>query len=80
MHCEKSVCIRIYSGPYSVWTRENTDQNNFEYRHFLPSNVKGNSSTPEGLYWSKHKTKVVIIWFQFVTMKFQPAQAGEILL
>ena len=24
-----------YSGPYSVRTRENTDQDNYEYRHFL---------------------------------------------
>ena len=23
--------------PYSVWMRENTDQNNFEYGHFLRS-------------------------------------------
>ena len=48
MHCVKSVCIRSYSGPYfpalglntekySVRVRENTDQNNSKYWHFLRS-------------------------------------------
>ena len=36
-HCVKSVLIRSYSGPYSVQMRENTDQNNSEYGHFLRS-------------------------------------------
>ena len=34
-NCEKSVRIRSYFGPYSVRMRENTDQNNSEYGHFL---------------------------------------------
>ena len=37
MHCVKSVRIRSYSGPYSVWMRKNTDQNNSEYGNFLRS-------------------------------------------
>ena len=44
-HCVKSVRIRSYSGPhfllrispYSVQIRENADQNNSEYGHFLRS-------------------------------------------
>ena len=49
-HCVKSVRIRSYSGPYfptfglntdrysvSVRMRENMDQNNSEYEHFLRS-------------------------------------------
>ena len=41
-HCVKSVGIRSYSGPYFLAfglkkIRENTDQNNSEYRHFLCS-------------------------------------------
>ena len=55
-HCVEGVRIRSYSGPYfpafglygeirsisSVRIRENTDQNNFEYGHFLRSvlNIK----------------------------------------
>ena len=35
--CVKSVCIQIYSGLHSVQLGENTDQNNIEYGHFLPS-------------------------------------------
>ena len=46
LDCVKSVCTRSYSGPYfstfglntySVQTRDNTDQNNSEYGHFLCS-------------------------------------------
>ena len=37
IHCVKSVRIRSYSGPYSVKMRENTDQKNSEYGHFLRS-------------------------------------------
>ena len=33
INCDKHVCI----SPYSVWMRENTDQNNSEYGHFLHS-------------------------------------------
>ena len=36
-HCVESVRFRSYSGPYSVQIRENTDQNNSEYRHFSGS-------------------------------------------
>ena len=36
-HCAKSAFIRSYSGPYSVRMRENADQNNSEYVHFLCS-------------------------------------------
>ena len=32
--------------------------------HSLPSNVKGNSSTPEGLYWAKHKTNKTRFYYQ----------------
>ena len=34
-YCVKSVRIRSYSGPSSVRMRQNTDQNNSEYEHFL---------------------------------------------
>ena len=33
----ESVRIRSFSGPYSVRMRENTDQKNSEYGHFLHS-------------------------------------------
>ena len=36
-NCVKSVCIWSYSGPYLVPMRENTEQNNSEYEHFLRS-------------------------------------------
>ena len=36
-HYVKSVRIRRFSRPYSVQIRENTDQINSEYRHFLRS-------------------------------------------
>ena len=36
-HCVKSVRIMSYSGPYSVRMRDNADQNNSEYGHFLRS-------------------------------------------
>ena len=50
IHCVKSVCIRSYSGPreirrdteylsYSVRMRENADENNSEYGHFLRSGI-----------------------------------------
>ena len=39
IHCVKSVHIRSYSGLYSVRMRENTDQNNSEYGHFLQSDM-----------------------------------------
>ena len=35
----KTVHIRSYSGPYSVRMRQNTDQNNSEYGHFLRSST-----------------------------------------
>ena len=35
MEYVKSVHIQRYSGPYSVQMRENTDQNNSVYGHFL---------------------------------------------
>ena len=37
----KSVRIRSYSGPYSVRMRENADQNNSKYGHFLRSGMCG---------------------------------------
>ena len=37
LHCLKSVRIWDFSGPYSVWIRENTDQKNSEYRHLSRS-------------------------------------------
>ena len=37
IHCVKSVRIRSYSSPYSVRMRENADQKNSEYGHFLRS-------------------------------------------
>ena len=36
-HCEKSVPIRSFSGPFSVRVRQNTDQKNSEYGQFLRS-------------------------------------------
>ena len=35
IHCNKSARIRSYSGPYLIQMRENTDQNNSKYEHFL---------------------------------------------
>ena len=37
LHCEKSVRIRRFSGPYLVRMQENTDQKNSKYGHFLHS-------------------------------------------
>ena len=37
---QKSARIRIYSGPYSVRMRENTDQNKSEYGHFSRSDFE----------------------------------------
>ena len=37
IHCINSVRIRSYSGQYSVWMLENTEQNNSECDHFSPS-------------------------------------------
>ena len=36
-HCLTSVRIWSYSGPHSVWMRENTDQNNSKYGQFSRS-------------------------------------------
>ena len=36
-HWVEIVRIRTNSGPYSVWMREDTDQNNSEYGHFSRS-------------------------------------------
>ena len=36
----KSVRIRSYSGQYLVRMRENTDQENSEYEHFLRSEYR----------------------------------------
>ena len=36
-HCVKCVCIRNYSDPYFPLIGLNTDQNNYEYGHFLRS-------------------------------------------
>ena len=38
-HRVKSVCIRSFCGPYAVRMRENTDQRNSEYGHFLRSDI-----------------------------------------
>ena len=43
----KSVRIRIFSGPYSVRIRENADQKNSEYWHFLSSEYQVINSTRE---------------------------------
>ena len=69
-HCVKSTCIRNYSGPsfphldwkrrdipyssYSVWMRENVDQNNSEYQHFLRSELFTEKLCNICLIWS-HK-------------------------
>ena len=37
LHYVKSVRTGSYSGPYTVRMRENADQNNSEYGHFLHS-------------------------------------------
>ena len=39
MHCMKSVCIRSYSGPYSVQIWGKVDQNNSEHGYFLRSDA-----------------------------------------
>ena len=53
-HCVRSVRIRSYSGPYSVRIRENTDQNNSEYRHISHSvNFTSFSSLPEKFSYSE---------------------------
>ena len=38
-HCVKSVCIRSYSGLYSVRMQENTDQKNSKYALFSSSEI-----------------------------------------
>ena len=60
-HCVKSVRVRSYSGPYfpafglnaekyEVRMRENTNQNNSEYEHFLRSGSEG-----ENIPWPNNK-------------------------
>ena len=44
LHSVKSVCIRSYSGKYSVQIRKNTDQNNSEYGNFLRSAIYSDNS------------------------------------
>ena len=39
MHCLKNVRIRSCSAPNSIRMRENADQNNSEYGHFLRSDA-----------------------------------------
>ena len=41
-HCVKSVDIRSYSDPHSDRIRENADQNNSDYGHFIRSVCHGN--------------------------------------
>ena len=41
-HYVKSVDIRSYAGPHSDRMRENVDQNNYKYGHFLRSVCHGN--------------------------------------
>ena len=45
-HCAKSVCIRSFSGLFSVQIRENSDQKNCEYEHSSGSESKTNNKIP----------------------------------
>ena len=45
-HCGKSVRIRSYSGPYSVRTWENTEQNNSKYEQFSRSECSCSHDSP----------------------------------
>ena len=59
--CVKSVRIWSYSGQYSVRIRESTDQNNFEYGHFL--RIKSLSV----LRICKSFYEFIVPWFTFKT-------------
>ena len=50
-HCGKSVRIRSYSGPYSVRTWENTEQNNSEYEQFSRSECSCSQDSPLHMMW-----------------------------
>ena len=75
-HCVKSVRIWSYSGlyfpafglntvvrisPYSVQMRENTDQNNSEYGHFLRSEYKSCSLCTKILSHSDQKSLIYFL-------------------
>ena len=49
MHCVKSIRIRSYSGPHFPTFGLNTDQNNYEYGHFLRSNEHSAIINPKSL-------------------------------
>ena len=57
-HCMKSVRIRSYPCQYSVLMRENTDQNNSEYGHFLRRGIH------ERLFTETHQASVNCYGFE----------------
>ena len=50
-HYVKSVCILSFTGPYSVWMQENTDQKNSEYGHFSRNVYWSNWFLVENIYY-----------------------------
>ena len=62
----KVSVLGVYSGPYSVRMRENTDQNNSEYGHFLRSE---NNKLSMGQF-KKYVTciKVLFIVLTYITL------------
>ena len=61
IHCVKSVHVRSYSGSYSVQTRENKDQNNPKFGHFLRSDSSVVRNYIDDSNWS---------WSQWANMQY----------
>ena len=65
----KSVRIRSYSGPYSVRMRENMDQNNSEYGHFLHSDISNISIHFRHLF-GKNMSQPAFTFSELTNLKF----------
>ena len=72
-HWVKGVSIRSYSGPYfeissySVGIRKNTDQNKYEYKHFLRSESCSVSLVVERSYAKMRKNLQILISGTFLS-------------
>ena len=72
-HCVKSFRIRSYSGPYfSRIFRENTDQNNSQYGHFLRSGFSNFKITI-------FKIKITVVTIVCEFLSFLPLHSSGIL-
>ena len=68
VHHAKSVRIRSYSGPhYSVRMRENADQNNSEYGHFLRSVPCRKETKMPTTQRFQLINKVILYWLNWFT-------------